>query len=113
MRRVKLAAYLLAWALVFLSAVVDLRADAVGRRAARADLYPDLGRGGRDRRHLARPAGAARPGVRWSARWCSGIIANVIYFAGIPSIWQEFFKGLVIVAALGFMVLEQRQRPVA
>jgi ribose transport system permease protein len=38
-----------------------------------------------------------------------GVIANVIYFAGIPSIWQVFFKGLVVVAALGFMVFEQRR----
>jgi ribose transport system permease protein len=42
-----------------------------------------------------------------------GFVTNVIYFAGIPSIWQEFFKGLVIVAALGFMVLEQRRTAIA
>jgi ribose transport system permease protein len=42
-----------------------------------------------------------------------GVVTNVIYFAGIPSIWQEFFKGLVIVAALGFMVLEQRRTAIA
>ncbi|HYZ62529.1 MAG TPA: ABC transporter permease [Acetobacteraceae bacterium] len=41
-----------------------------------------------------------------------GIIANVIYFAGMPSIWQEFFKGLVIMAALGLMVLGQTPRRV-
>ena len=39
-----------------------------------------------------------------------GMIANVIYFAGVPSIWQEFFKGLVIMAALGFMVFGRTQR---
>jgi ribose transport system permease protein len=42
-----------------------------------------------------------------------GVVTNVIYFAGIPSIWQEFFKGVVIVAALGFMVLEQRRTAIA
>jgi ribose/xylose/arabinose/galactoside ABC-type transport system permease subunit len=38
------------------------------------------------------------------------MIADVIYFAGVPSIWQEFFKGLVIMAALGFMVFGRTQR---
>ena len=42
-----------------------------------------------------------------------GMVANVIYFAGIPSIWQEFFMGLVIVAARGCMVFEQRSRRTA
>jgi len=39
-----------------------------------------------------------------------GMVTNVIYFAGIPSSWQEFVKGLVVVIALGFMVLEGRRR---
>jgi ribose transport system permease protein len=37
-----------------------------------------------------------------------GLIGNVIYFAGVPSSWQEFVKGLIVVGALGFMVIEQR-----
>ena len=39
-----------------------------------------------------------------------GMVTNVIYFAGIASSWQEFVKGLVVVVALGFMVLEGRKR---
>jgi ribose transport system permease protein len=39
-----------------------------------------------------------------------GLIANVIYFAGIPSIYQEFFKGVVICVALSFTFIVGRRR---
>jgi ribose transport system permease protein len=39
------------------------------------------------------------------------LIGNVIYFAGIPSNYQEVFKGAVIVIALGFTFVSAR-RPV-
>ena len=39
-----------------------------------------------------------------------GLVANVIYFAGIPSIYQEFFKGIVICIALSFTFILGRRR---
>lgn len=39
-----------------------------------------------------------------------GLVANVIYFAGIPSIYQEFFKGIVICIALSFTFIVGRRR---
>ena len=39
-----------------------------------------------------------------------GLIANVIYFAGIPSIYQEFFKGVVICIALSFTFIVGRRK---
>lgn len=39
-----------------------------------------------------------------------GLVANVIYFAGIPSIYQEFFKGIVICIALSFTFIVGRRK---
>ena len=39
-----------------------------------------------------------------------GLVANVIYFAGIPSIYQEFFKGIVICLALSFTFIVGRRK---
>jgi len=39
-----------------------------------------------------------------------GLVANVIYFAGIPSIYQEFFKGIVICMALSFTFIVGRRK---
>ena len=39
-----------------------------------------------------------------------GLVANVIYFAGIPSIYQEFFKGIVICVALSFTFIVGRRK---
>jgi ribose transport system permease protein len=39
-----------------------------------------------------------------------GLVANVIYFAGIPSMYQEFFKGIVICIALSFTFIVGRRK---
>jgi ribose transport system permease protein len=39
-----------------------------------------------------------------------GLVANVMYFAGIPSIYQEFFKGIVICIALSFIFIVGRRK---
>ncbi|MGH6990760.1 MAG: ABC transporter permease [Stellaceae bacterium] len=39
-----------------------------------------------------------------------GLVVNIIYFAGIPSIYQEFFKGVVILIALSFTFVVGRRR---
>ncbi len=39
-----------------------------------------------------------------------GLVANVIYFAGIPSIYQEFFKGIVICIALSLTFIVGRRK---
>ncbi len=108
-RRVKLLAYVVAWALVFLSALAisaqTLSGDARLGQTFTLTSVAAVVIGGIS---LAGGRGSA-----WGALLGAlvlGIIANIIYFAGIPSIWQEFFKGLVIVAALGFMVFGQRRR---
>ncbi|MGH7122022.1 MAG: ABC transporter permease [Acetobacteraceae bacterium] len=105
--RVKLLTYMYGWILVFLSALAisaqTLSGDAdVGQTYTLTSIAAvviggiSLG-GGR--------------GTSWGALLGAlvlGFIANVIYFAGIPSSWQEFFKGVVIVIALGFMVFGQK-----
>lgn len=111
-RRVKLLAYLAAWVLVFLSALAissqTLSGDAQLGQAYTLTSVAAVVIGG-----LSLAGGRGSPWGALVGALVLGIIANVIYFAGIPSIWQEFFKGLVIVAALAFMVFEQRTRRAA
>jgi ribose transport system permease protein len=111
-RRVKLLAYLAAWALVFLSALSissqTLSGDAQLGQGYTLTSVAAVVIGG-----ISLAGGRGSPWGALAGALVLGIIANIIYFAGIPSIWQEFFKGLVIVAALAFMVLEQRQRGLA
>ena len=111
-RRVKLTAYLVAWGLVFLSALAissqTLSGDAQLGQVYTLTSVAAVVIGG-----LSLAGGRGSPWGALIGALVLGIIANVIYFAGIPSIWQEFFKGLVIVVALGFMAFEQRQRRLA
>jgi len=111
-RRVKLLAYVIAWALVFLSALSissqTLSGDAQLGQSYTLTSVAAVVIGG-----MSLAGGRGSPWGALLGALVLGIIANVIYFAGIPSIWQEFFKGLVIVAALAFMVFEQRQRQAA
>jgi ribose transport system permease protein len=97
-RAATFGAYLVAWLLVFLSAV-SISAQTLSGDARLGQTYT-----------LTSVAAvviggislAGGPGSPWGALLGAlvlGIIANVIYFAGIPSIWQEFFKGLVVMAA--------------
>lgn len=111
-RRVKLLAYVIAWALVFLSAVAisaqTLSGDAqLGQSYTLASVAAVVVGG------ISLAGGRGSPWGALAGALVLGFTANVIYFAGIPSIWQEFFKGLVIVAALASMVVEQRQRRAA
>ena len=111
-RRVKLLAYAIAWALVFLSAVAisaqTLSGDAQLGQSYTLTSVAAVVVGG-----ISLAGGRGSPWGALVGALVLGFIANVIYFAGIPSIWQEFFKGLVIVAALASMVVEQRQRRAA
>jgi len=111
-RRVKLLAYVAAWALVFLSAFAissqTLSGDAQLGQAYTLTSVAAVVIGG-----LSLAGGRGSPWGALIGALVLGIIANVIYFADIPSIWQEFFKGLVIVAALAVMVFEQRSRRAA
>ena len=108
-RRVKLLAYVAAWGLVFLSALAissqTLSGDAQLGQAYTLTSVAAVVIGG-----LSLAGGRGSPWGALVGALVLGIIGNVIYFAGIPSIWQEFFKGLVIVAALAVMVLEQRRQ---
>jgi ribose transport system permease protein len=111
-RRVKLLAYVAAWALVFLSALAisaqTLSGDAQLGQSYTLTSVAAVVVGG-----ISLAGGRGSPWGALVGALVLGFIANVIYFAGIPSIWQEFFKGLVIVAALASMVVEQRQRRAA
>lgn len=111
-RRVKLLAYVAAWVLVFLSAFAissqTLSGDAQLGQAYTLTSVAAVVIGG-----LSLAGGRGSPWGALVGALVLGIIANIIYFAGIPSIWQEFFKGLVIVVALAFMVFEQRSRRAA
>jgi ribose transport system permease protein len=109
LRRTKLMAYVFAWFLVFLCAA------SISAQTMSGD--PRLGQG----YTLASVAAVVIGGISlrggrgtpWGAligALVLGLVTNVIYFAGIASSWQELVKGLVIVVALGFMVLEGRRR---
>jgi ribose transport system permease protein len=104
---VRLGAYLLAWIFVYLSAV-SISAQTLSGDPRLAQSYT-LGSvaacviGG-----ISLKGGRGSPWGALLGAAVLGLIGNVIYFAGVPSSWQEFVKGLIIVVALGFMVLEQR-----
>jgi ribose transport system permease protein len=103
----KVGAYVLAWIFVFLSALA-ISAQTLSGDARLAQNYS-----------LASVAACVIGGISltggrgspWGALFGAialGLIGNVIYFAGVPSSWQTFVKGLIIVAALGLMVFERR-----
>ena len=111
-RRVKLLAYVTAWALVFLSALAisaqTLSGDAQLGQSYTLTSVAAVVVGG-----ISLAGGRGSPWGALAGALVLGFIANVIFFAGIPSIWQEFFKGLVIIAALASTVVEQRRRSLA
>lgn len=111
-RRVKLLAYVAAWGLVFLSAL-SISAQTLSGDAQLGQVYTLTSVAAVVIGGISLAGGRGSPWGALVGALVLGLIANVIYFAGIPSIWQEFFKGLVIVAALAFMVFEQRQRRAA
>lgn len=109
LRQTKLMAYVIGWLLVFLCAVsISAQTMSGDPRLGQSYTLASVAavviggislRGGR--------------GTAWGAlvgALVLGLVTNVIYFAGIASSWQELVKGLVIVIALGFMVLEGRRR---
>lgn len=110
--KVKFTAYLVGWFLVGLGAVSisaqTLSGDAGVGAAYTLTSVAAVVIGG-----ISLAGGRGTPWGALIGALVLGVVTNVIYFAGIPSIWQEFFKGLVIVAALGFMVLEQRRTATA
>ena len=111
-RRTKLLAYVTAWFMVFLSAL-SISAQTLSGDARVGDTYTLTSVAAVVIGGISLAGGRGSPWGALVGAVVLGIIGNIIYFAGIPSIWQEFFKGLVIVAALGFMVFEQRQRRLA
>ena len=110
--RVKFIAYLLAWLLAGLGAV-SISAQTLSGDAGVGASYTLTSVAAVVIGGISLGGGRGTPWGALVGALVLGIVANVIYFAGIPSIWQEFFKGLVIVAALGFMVLEQKRVAVA
>jgi ribose transport system permease protein len=106
--RTKLMAFVLGWFMVFLSAL------AISCQTMSGD--PRLGQSYTLASVAAVVIGGISLGGGRGSPWGAlvgalvlGIVTNVIYFAGIPSSWQEFVKGIVVVIALGFMVLEGRR----
>jgi ribose transport system permease protein len=104
---IKLAAYVAGWGLVFLSAL-SISAQTSSGDAGVGQTYTLTSVAAVVIGGISLAGGRGSPWGALIGAVVLGIIANVIYFAGIPSIWQECFKGLVIVAALAFMVIEQR-----
>ena len=107
-----LGAYLMAWLLVFLSAI-SISAQTLSGDARLGQTYTLTSVAAVVIGGVSLAGGRGSPWGALLGALVLGIIANVIYFAGIPSIWQEFFKGLVIMAALGFMVFGQTRRQTA
>jgi len=107
--RIKLMAFVTGWGMVFLSAL------AISCQTMSGD--PRLGQSYTLASVAAVVIGGISLGGGRGSPWGAlvgalvlGMVTNVIYFAGIPSSWQEFVKGIVVVIALGFMVLEGRGR---
>lgn len=108
-RLVKLLGYMLAWLFVFAAAVCLTAQTASGD--ARLGLPYTLNSvaavviGGIS---LAGGRGTMLGAV--CGALVLTLIGNVVYFAGIPSNYQEVFKGAVIVIALGFTFVGARRR---
>lgn len=108
-RWVKFLAYCLAWGLVFLSSLAitaqTLSGDArLGLTYTLTSIAAVV---------IGGISLAGGRGSLWGAAFGAvalGLVANVIYFAGIPSIYQEFFKGIVICIALSFTFVVGRRR---
>jgi ribose transport system permease protein len=111
-RMATFGAYLVAWLLVFLSAL-SISAQTLSGDARLGQTYTLTSVAAVVIGGISLAGGRGSPWGALLGALVLGIIANVIYFAGIPSIWQEFFKGLVIMAALGFMVFGQMRRRAA
>ena len=111
-RRTTLGAYLAAWLLVGLSAL-SISAQTLSGDARMGQSYTLTSVAAVVIGGVSLAGGRGSPWGALLGALVLGIIGNVIYFAGIPSIWQEFFKGIVIMAALGFMVFGGRRRTVA
>jgi ribose transport system permease protein len=108
-RWVKFRGYCIAWCLVFLSAL------AISAQTMSGDSRLGLPY------TLTSIAAVVIGGISlaggrgsvWGAAFGAlslGLVANIIYFAGIPSIYQEFFKGVVILIALSFTFIVGRRR---
>ncbi len=104
---VRLGAYLLAWIFVFLSAA-SISAQTLSGDARLAQSYTLASVAACVIGGISLKGGRGSPWGALLGAGVLGLIGNVIYFAGVPSSWQEFVKGLIVVAALGFMALEQR-----
>ncbi len=107
-----LGAFLAAWLLVFLSAM-SISAQTLSGDAGLGQTYTLTSVAAVVIGGISLGGGRGSPWGALLGALVLGIIANVIYFAGIPSIWQEFFKGLVIMAALAFMVFGHARRATA
>jgi ribose transport system permease protein len=107
-RRVTLGAYLSAWLLVFLCAV-SMSAQTLSGDARLGQTYTLTSVAAVVIGGVSLAGGRGTPWGALVGALVLGLVGNVIYFAGVPSIWQEFFKGLIVMAALGFMLFEQRR----
>lgn len=104
---VRFGAYLLAWTFVYLSAV-SISAQTLSGDARLAQTYTLSSVAACVIGGISLKGGRGSPWGALLGATVLGLIGNVIYFAGVPSSWQEFVKGLIVVGALGFMVIEQR-----
>lgn len=104
---VKFATYVLAWFFVFLSSIA-ISAQTLSGDARLAQSYTLTSIAACVIGGISLNGGRGSPIGALLGAVVLGLVGNVIYFAGVPSSWQELAKGLIIMAALGFMVFEQR-----
>ena len=105
--RVKVSTYLFAWGFVFLSAVA-ISAQTLSGDARLAQSYTLTSIAACVIGGVSLNGGKGSPVGALLGATVLGLVGNVIYFAGVPGSWQELVKGLIVVAALGFIVFEQR-----
>jgi ribose transport system permease protein len=105
---ITLAAFAIGWVFVFLGTLVFTAQTRSGdarlgepfalNSIAAAVIGGIAMSGGR-----GNPIGAAMGAV------CLSIVMNIIYFAGIPTSWQVFVRGVIIILAIGSTVIYKRK----
>lgn len=107
-RKITLAAFAIGWVLIFLGTLAltsqTRSGDArIGEPFALNSIAAAVVGGVAMSGGRGSPLGAALGAISLS------IIMNIIYFAGIPSSWQVFVRGIIIILALGATVFYKRK----
>ncbi len=107
-KRITLAAFAIGWVLIFLGTLAltaqTRSGDArIGEPFALNSIAAAVVGGVAMSGGRGSPLGAALGAVSLS------IIMNIIYFAGIPTSWQVFVRGIIIILALGATVFYKRK----